>query len=219
MYIVSPSILSANFVNLQEDIQKVIDGGAKFLHVDVMDGRFVPNITIGLPVVRSLRKTFPDIILDVHLMIIEPERYIERFIEMGADIVTFHVEATPHVDRTLNLIREKGARAGIAFTPTTPLEYLEYVQDVDLVLIMTVNPGFGGQKFIPIMHKKIRKAREIIDEKKWQAYLEVDGGIYLNNIKEVAKDGANVLVAGNAIFGSDNPKEMVEMFLKNLNNE
>ncbi len=219
MYIVSPSILSANFANLKDDIQKVIDGGAKFLHVDVMDGRFVPNITIGLPVVKSLRKTFPDITLDVHLMIIEPERYVEKFIEMGADIVTFHVEATPHIDRTINIIREKGAKAGIAFTPTTPLEYLEYVQDVDLVLVMTVNPGFGGQKFIPTMHEKIKKARKIIDERGWNTYLEVDGGIYLDNIKDTARDGANVFVAGNAIFGSENPKEMVEMFLKSLNNE
>ncbi len=219
MYIISPSILSADFSNLYENIHSVIEGGAKFIHIDVMDGRFVPNITIGLPVVKSLRKTFPNVVFDVHLMIVEPEKYIERFIEVGADIVTFHIEATPHIDRTINLIKEKGAKAGIALTPTTPLQYLDYVENVDLILIMTVNPGFGGQKFIPTMHKKIRATREIIEERGWDTYLEVDGGIYPENLKDVARDGANVFVAGNAIFGSGNPKGMVKKFLQILEDE
>ncbi len=219
MYIISPSILSADFANLYRDVKGAVEGGAKFLHIDVMDGRFVPNITIGLPVVKSLRKVFPDVIFDVHLMIVEPERYVEKFIDVGADIVTFHIEATPHIDRTINLIKEKGAKAGIAFTPTTPLEYLNYIKDVDLILIMTVNPGFGGQKFIPTMHKKINNARRIIKEKGWDTYLEVDGGIYPENLREVAKDGANVFVAGNAIFGMGNPYEKVREFLKILGHE
>ncbi len=219
MYIISPSILSANFTNLYKDVSAAVEGGARFLHIDVMDGRFVPNITIGLPVVKSLRKSFPDVVFDVHLMIVEPERYVEKFIDVGADIVTFHVEATPHIDRTISLIKEKGAKAGIAFTPTTPLEYLNYIKDIDLILIMTVNPGFGGQKFIPTMHRKIHAARKIIDENNWNAYLEVDGGIYPENIKQVADDGANVFVAGNAIFGMGNPYERVKEFLKILGYE
>jgi len=216
MYIISPSILSANFANLQRDIQNAIDGGAKFIHIDVMDGRFVSNITIGLPVVKSLRQTFPNVVFDVHLMIVEPEKFVERFIDVGADIVTFHIEATPHIDRTINIIKNKGAKAGIALVPTTPLDYIEHIVDVDLILIMTVNPGFGGQKFIPSMHEKIRRTKEIIKKKKWNTYLEVDGGIYPDNIKIVAEDGANVFVAGNAIFGNGEPKKRVEEFLKAL---
>ncbi len=219
MYIISPSILSADFANLYKDVKAAVEGGARFLHIDVMDGRFVPNITIGLPVVKSLRKSFPDVVFDVHLMIVEPERYVEKFIDVGADIVTFHVEATPHIDRTISLIKEKGAKAGIAFTPTTPLEYLDYIKDIDLILIMTVNPGFGGQKFIPTMHEKIHAARKIIDDNNWDAHLEVDGGIYPENIKQVADDGANVFVAGNAIFGMGNPYERVKEFLKILEYE
>ncbi len=219
MYIISPSILSANFANLSKDIKEVIEGGAKFVHIDVMDGRFVPNITIGLPVVKSLRDAFPGVVFDVHLMIVEPERYVERFIDAGADIVTFHVEATPHIDRTINFIREKGGKAGLAFTPTTPLTYLNYITDIDLILIMTVNPGFGGQKFISSMHKKIQQARNIIKEKGWKAYLEVDGGIYPENILDVANDGADVFVAGSAIFTKENPKAMVKKLLQILENE
>ena len=217
MYIISPSILSADFSNLQKDVKSAIEGGARFLHIDVMDGRFVPNITIGLPVVRSLRKAFSDIVFDTHLMIVEPEEYVKEFAEAGADIITFHVEATPHIDRTINFIKEQGIKAGIAFNPTTPLDYLEYITSVDLVLIMTVNPGFGGQKFIPTMHEKIKRAREIIDRKGWNAYLEVDGGIYAENIQKVAMDGANVFAAGNAVFGKESPKEGVEELLDKLN--
>ena len=216
MFIISPSILSADFSCLSSQIEKVIEGGAKFIHIDVMDGEFVPNITIGLPIIKSLKKRFNNIIFDVHLMIDKPERYVEQFVDAGSDIVTFHVEAEPHIDRTINLIKDKGAMAGLAFNPTTPINYLDYIESIDLILIMTVNPGFGGQKFIPIMLKKIRDTRIIIEKKGWNAYLEVDGGICLENVKEAASYGANVFAAGSAIFEKGDPKERVIEFLERL---
>ena len=216
MFIISPSILSADFSCLSPQIEEVIEGGAKFLHIDVMDGEFVPNITIGLPVIKSLKKRFDDIIFDVHLMIDKPERYVEQFVDAGSDIVTFHIEAESHIDRTINLIKEKGAMAGLAFNPATPIDYLDYIDNIDLILIMTVNPGFGGQKFIPTMLKKIRDTRIIIEKKGWNTYLEVDGGIDIENIKEVASYGANVFAAGSAIFENGSPKERVKEFLEKL---
>jgi len=210
---IAPSILSANFATLGEDIRKVEEGGAQLLHVDVMDGHFVPNITIGPPVVKSIKKV-AKIPLDVHLMITDPDDYIPAFVAAGASIVTVHAEATVHLDRTLNLIRSHNILAGVSINPATPLSTIEHAIDLaDLLLLMSVNPGFGGQKYIPYVTEKIRRAREIIDKRRLACVIEVDGGIDAPNMTEVITAGAQVLVAGSAIFNDPDPTRKVKEML------
>jgi ribulose-phosphate 3-epimerase len=201
----APSILSADFANLERDIKMVEQAGAELLHIDVMDGHFVPNITIGAPVVKSLRKV-SNLVLDVHLMISQPENYIKDFADAGADIITVHAEAATHLHRLIQMIKKEGCKAAVALNPATPLSVLDYVlEDLDMVLIMSVNPGFGGQKFIPSALDKIKTLRSMINEKNLNIDIQVDGGIGLDNIAEVVSCGANVLVAGSAIFNSPDP--------------
>ena len=197
---ISPSILSADFSRLKEEVQAVEKAGADYIHVDVMDGHFVPNITIGGVVVESLRK-MTSLPLDVHLMIQNPDEFLTAFVEAGAGILTVHVEACPHLHRTLTEIKKRGARAGVSLNPATPLCLIEpALEYADLVLVMTVNPGFGGQEFIPAMLPKIKQLRSLIDRKGWNVELEVDGGIKVDNIGAVAKAGADVFVSGSGIF-------------------
>jgi len=205
---IAPSILSADFGALGEDIARVERAGADLLHVDVMDGRFVPNITIGPVVVAAIRKR-TRLPLDVHLMIVEPERYLADFARAGADSLTVHAEACPHLARTLARIRELGARAGVALNPATPPEVLEYVlDDLDLVLVMSVNPGFGGQKFIPSAYAKVREVRAMLATRPVE--VSVDGGVKLEHVRPLAEQGASVLVAGSAIFEAADPADMVK---------
>jgi ribulose-phosphate 3-epimerase len=200
----APSILAADFANLGAEIAAATRGGADQIHVDVMDGHFVPNITIGVPVVRSLRKATA-LPLDVHLMIEEPDRYIEPFIDAGANMVSVHVEVLPHLHRTIAQIKKLGARAGAVLNPSTPVTAIEEVAgDLDFVLVMSVNPGFGGQVFIPHSIEKIARVRSLLDRAGSQAPIEVDGGIDLTTVERVVKAGASWLVAGQAIFGSGN---------------
>lgn len=199
---IAPSILSADFAALGRDIETVERGGADLIHVDVMDGHFVPNITIGPPVVRAIRRiaTKP---LDVHLMIEEPDRFIEAFVSAGASMVSVHVEAVPHLQRTLSFIRKLGAKAGAVLNPSTPAMMLEDVaRDLDFVLVMSVNPGFGGQAFIPHSVEKVRRVREVLDRAGSDALIEIDGGIDLTTAAAVVAAGARILVAGQAIFGT-----------------
>jgi ribulose-phosphate 3-epimerase len=199
----APSILSADFARLGEQVAEVARAGADYIHVDVMDGHFVPNITIGAPVVASIRRV-TSLPLDVHLMIEHPERYISDFVKAGADIITVHVEASPHLNGTIRLIKELGARAGVSLNPPTPLSAVdEFIHDVDLVLIMSVNPGFGGQSFIPETLPRIANMRKIIDSRKPGIELEVDGGINADNAPDIVEAGADVLVAGNSVFRAE----------------
>jgi ribulose-phosphate 3-epimerase len=205
---IAPSILSADFAALGEDIARVEAGGADQLHVDVMDGRFVPNLTIGPPVVAAIRKR-TRLPLDVHLMIVEPERYLADFTKAGADMLTVHAEACPHLQRTLSQIRDLGAKAGVALNPATPPSVLEYVlDDLDLVLVMSVNPGFGGQKFIPTVYPKLREVRTMLGARPVE--VSVDGGVNLEHARPLAEHGVSVLVAGSAIFGAPDPGGMVK---------
>jgi ribulose-phosphate 3-epimerase len=207
---VLPSILSADMARFGEEIERVKSGGARIIHVDVMDGHFVPNITIGPPVVKSLRRA-TDLLLDVHLMIEDPDRYIPEFIDAGADVVTVHQEACRHLDRTLNLIQATGTEAGVALNPGTPVESLSAVFDlVDMVLVMSVNPGFGGQKFIPYALNKLRQLDRERNERGLDFRLEVDGGITTENLQDVVRAGADWIVAGNAVFGAPDPTRRVE---------
>lgn len=196
----APSILSADFARLGEQIEEVARAGADYIHVDVMDGRFVPNITIGAPVVASIRAV-TSLPLDVHLMIEHPERYISQFAQAGADIITVHVEASAHCHAAIRLIKELGVRAGVSVNPPTPIGTVEeFLAHVDLILVMSVNPGFGGQSFIPQTLPRIANIRRILDDRVLGAELEVDGGINVDNAADIVKAGANVLVAGNSIF-------------------
>jgi len=202
---IAPSILASNFARLGEEVKKVEDGGADVIHVDVMDGHFVPNISLGIPIVESLRKA-THLPLDVHLMIEQPEEYIEDFVRAGADRVLVHQEATAHLDRALEMIRENGAQAGAVINPATPVIMLSEVLDrVDTVLVMSVNPGFGGQKFIPNAFEKIRRLKECRSRYNVSFRIEVDGGVDLDNAAELAQAGVNTFVAGTSIFHTPDP--------------
>lgn len=202
----APSLLSADFACIADGIATVAEGGADYLHLDVMDGRFVPNITWGPKIIGDLRK-LSSLPFDCHLMIVEPERYVDEFRAAGADIITFHYEATPHAQRLLNHIRKSGAKAGISICPQTPVAMLQdVIDDCDLVLIMSVNPGFGGQSFIPRSMEKIREARALIDARNPRCELEVDGGIGSANLRAVVDAGADVVVMGSSVFGTPDPR-------------
>ena len=217
MNCLSPSILSADYTILGEQIRTMDEAGAQYVHIDVMDGQFVPSISIGLPVIKTIRKC-TDRIFDVHLMIEEPIRYIDEFAEAGADIITVHAESCRHLDRTIDAIKEKGIIAGAALNPATPLSAIEYVlPKLDMVLVMTVNPGFGGQTLIPYTVDKVRDLRELVKKSGNKIDIEVDGGINLSNVQEVVDAGANIIVAGSAVFNGD-IESNVKSFLNILNN-
>ena len=205
---IAPSILSANFGKLDNDISQCLDNGIKYLHVDVMDGSFVPNITIGSAFAKVVANHKPRCIVDTHLMIVKPERHLEDFITAGSDIITVHYEACTHLDRTLFFIKEKGCKAGVAINPSTPVSVLECVLDkVDLVLVMSVNPGFGGQKIITSCIEKVFQLEQIREEKKLSYLIEIDGGVKKDNIAEISKKGADIIVAGSAVFSFGNISE------------
>lgn len=211
----APSILSADFAKLLEDVKKVEKAGCEYLHIDVMDGHFVPNITLGPGIVKSLRKDV-NMVFDTHLMIENPDNYIKDFVDAGSDLIVVHVEACRHLHRTIQNIKSHNVKAGVALNPGTPIETIKHVlQDVDMVLVMTVNPGFGGQSFIESMIGKIKELKQIIDEKNLNVDIQVDGGIKPSNIKQVVEAGANVIVAGSAIFNSENIEETVKLMRKN----
>ena len=215
MNCLSPSILSADFGQLGAAVQEVDEAGAEYIHFDVMDGHFVPNISVGIPVLKSLRK-YTDKILDVHLMIENPENYIQAFADAGADIITVHAESTRHLDRVVHMIKEENVLAAVALNPTTPLSEIEYIlPELDMVLLMTVNPGFGGQKFIPYSLDKIAELKAMIERKGLKTDIEVDGGITLDNVDDVLDAGANIIVAGSAVFNGD-ASQNVEDFLEHM---
>lgn len=215
-YMIAPSILSADFARLGEEITEVLDCGADVVHIDVMDGHFVPNITIGPLIVKAVRK-ITDAPLDVHLMIENPDKYLDDFANAGADWITVHAETGHHLHRTIHRIKELGKKAGVVLNPATPLESIEWVlEDVDLVMIMSVNPGFGGQSFIPSAITKIKQLKEQIDARGLKVGIEVDGGIGPDNIGEIARAGANIFVAGSAIFGQDDYRQVIDKMKANL---
>ena len=211
----APSILSADFARLLEDVKKVEKAGCEYLHIDVMDGHFVPNITLGPAIVKSLRKDV-NMVFDAHLMIENPDNYIKEFADAGCDIIVVHQEACTHLHRTIQNIKSHGVKAGVALNPATPIETIKYVlEDVDMVLLMSVNPGFGGQSYIPVVTKKIKELRALIDEMGLDIDIEVDGGVKPSNISEVVNAGANVIVAGSAIFTAGDIDEAVKSLREN----
>lgn len=215
--VISPSILSADFARLGEDTQAVLDGGADWVHFDVMDNHFVPNLTIGPMVCKALRKYGIEAPIDVHLMVQPVDDLVEQFASAGASMITFHPEASIHVDRTINLIRECGCKAGLVFNPTTPLDILEWtLEQLDMVLLMSVNPGFGGQSFIPYIMKKIARVRSMIDATGLDIRLEIDGGVTVDNIGSLARAGVDTFVSGSAIFGTEDYAETIAKMRENI---
>lgn len=210
MAIIAPSLLSSNFLQLEQECKMLNESEADWFHLDVMDGRFVPNISFGIPIIEAIRKATHKI-CDVHLMIAEPERYAEAFQQAGADILSVHMEACIHLHRNIQQIKSLGMQASVAINPHTPVSLLQDVlEDIDVVLLMSVNPGFGGQQFIPHTLNKIRKLRKMIDDNKLHVKIEVDGGVTLENAKQIIDAGADVLVAGNTVFKSKNPEETIK---------
>jgi ribulose-phosphate 3-epimerase len=213
--IIAPSVLAADFANLQRDVEMLNNSAADWFHIDIMDGVFVPNISFGMPVLQAIQRHAQKP-LDVHLMIVQPERYVETFKKLGAEIITIHYEACPHLHRNLQQIKDLDCKAGVALNPHTPVNVLEDIlHDIDLVLIMSVNPGFGGQKFIAHTYEKVRKLRKMVDERGLSTLIEIDGGVTTGNAKALVEAGADALVAGSFVFNSENPTQTI-LDLKNI---
>ncbi len=213
-HLVAPSVLSANFANLQADIEMINNSEADWFHVDVMDGVFVPNISFGFPVIKAIQKIAKKP-LDVHLMIVNPDQYVQAFKDVGAEVLTVHLEACTHLHRSIQNIKNSGMKAGVAINPHTSINLLEdTIADIDLICLMSVNPGFGGQKFIENTYEKVKKLKALIQQKKSKALIEIDGGVDLNNYKKLVECGADVLVAGNTVFSSKDPVETIKLLKK-----